>query len=483
MTTENHGAGDGADGESGPGGPEGRVSGTAAPNAETDDRSGSRPDLRSALGWGLVLVVLGYAYWVHQGFGPPPGGMVRADMAWYEPRAFLLERSPFDGFIDRPVAGIALMSLVALAGALGVFWATRSAVARWLAMSAVVAVALFCFYGLVADRVWGFFKWRGSLVMVLTALAVGAAATAPALASSWKRRGWPLRLALYLPVFFLVLAFERNPTGTDESLPFNFSPWPAVPIFGLDMGAYLIVGVWLGVAAGLALLARAQQRGSFLALGVVATVGVATGFGALRFGGAPASVWIATALVAAVALALASLAPREEHRDRLLARATVFGLGALLAGLPLVAGRALADRDFAYTRHVRARTVIDALAVYYEREEEYPETLDELVEAGDLESLPRPRVGFDSLRTLMGDEPLQFSYQNLGSSYVLEFDAPEWVQCAYNPPWEDDWEDEEFGDEQLEPWETPLEPGEADDGADDGSEEAWSCPDTRPELW
>ena len=52
---------------------------------------------------------------------------------------------------------------------------------------------------------------------------------------------------------------------------------------------------------------------------------------------------------------------------------------------------------------------------------------------------------------------------------MLEFVSTEWVQCAYNPPWEapagEEYEDEEYA------------------GEDDESGEAWSCPDTRPALW
>ena len=51
------------------------------------------------------------------------------------------------------------------------------------------------------------------------------------------------------------------------------------------------------------------------------------------------------------------------------------------------------------------------------------------------------------------------------------------MQCAYNPPWA---EDAEYGSDYTEEEEAELEDWEK---ADDESGEAWSCPDTRPELW
>jgi hypothetical protein len=65
-------------------------------------------------------------------------------------------------------------------------------------------------------------------------------------------------------------------------------------------------------------------------------------------------------------------------------------------------------------------------------------------------------------------------YQNFGINYLLEFSAPRWVQCAYNPPYldEEDGEEEEFEDEEI--------PSEEDE---DGLPGSWSCPSKPPELW
>ena len=78
--------------------------------------------------------------------------------------------------------------------------------------------------------------------------------------------------------------------------------------------------------------------------------------------------------------------------------------------------------------------------------------------------MPRPH-SIRAVYDLGWLEPIEFSYQNLGSGYVLEFEATEWVQCAYSPPWSDEEEELEDGEEMFE------------------IEESWSCPDARPDLW
>ena len=102
-------------------------------------------------------------------------------------------------------------------------------------------------------------------------------------------------------------------------------------------------------------------------------------------------------------------------------------------------------------------------SAHYEREGGYPDDPGELVALGLLGYVPVPRVGFRFL------EEQEFVYQNFGISYLLEFSAPRWVQCAYNPPYQDEDLDEEEPQEELD-----------DEGALPGS---WSCPAKPPELW
>jgi hypothetical protein len=201
-------------------------------------------------------------------------------------------------------------------------------------------------------------------------------------------------------------------------------------------------------------------------------------------------------------------------------------VGAALVLLPLFTGRALAEGDFAVSRFVRAQTLIDALSAHYSDEGEYPEELEQLIEGGQLDSLPVPRVGFGIYYDLGLLEPVSFDYRSLGSSYVLEFIATEWVMCAYNPPWADLEEELEDEDEEEE---EPVDPVVAaaacrsecsrvcqydcdeddedfaecrsdcadtcddrcseDEAAaaaaaeEDETGESWSCPTDRPELW
>ncbi len=159
------------------------------------------------LGWCLCLASLFWAYTVHQGIGPAPFGL---DLAWYEPRGFLRGWSLLGWAFEGTARLLVVLALPSALLSVGVFIASRSALARGLSLAAVVAVLLFGFYGHVAARIWELFFWRGSAVLTLTALALGFAVTAPLLAQSWLQLGWPLRIGSYLPVALAVVAFVRN---------------------------------------------------------------------------------------------------------------------------------------------------------------------------------------------------------------------------------------------------------------------------------
>ncbi len=363
-----------------------------------------------------VALLLAYAVLVHHGVGPPPEGFATA---WWQPRAFFFDWGPSAALVGGTLMALVSLTLPALALAATIFAATRSPLVRTLAVSCVLAVALFSYYGVQAPFVWEFFRWRGSAVMVALALLVGAAATAPLLAESWLRRGWPLRLAAYLPIVFGLIALERNATGTDPALPFSISPWPVLTVFGIEIAASLLTAAYAVVALALFAYVRTFR-------------------------------------------------PEDGEVSR--RRARTIAVGVALAGFPLVAGQALAGADYRVTRQEGAPAVIEALAAYYEREQIYPEDLEELIRTADLEAIPRPRIGFGFLSSS------DFDYQNFGTSYILEFAATRWVQCAYNPPWADDDDliDETGGDAGAE--------GLANE--ENGQlEESWSCPSQPPELW
>jgi hypothetical protein len=336
-------------------------------------------------------------------------------------------------------------------------------------VSAALATVSFVFYALEARLVWAFFRWRWSATLVLVALAVGAAATAPALAASWLRLGWRARVASYLPIFLAVLAFERNVTGTDPSLRFSISPWPFVQVFGLEVAAAWLGALALGVGLGLTAAARARggRSPSFWGLGAVYAAVLPAG--ALSLAAwrdllpfePDAGVAAGLAFASLAAFALAStlgLARRAEPTAR---RALAWSVGGVLVLAPIVLGQTLARLDYVETRDGRAQQIIDALASHRARADAYPDDLAELVAAGELERIPAPHIGFP------GFSDQAFVYQNFGDSYLLEFSAPRWVQCAYNPPYDDE-----------------ADAPEADDAAGDGlGDGAWSCPSKPPELW
>jgi hypothetical protein len=426
---------------------------------------------RDLLGWLFIAAAVLYAFAIHHGIGPAPAGI---ELAWYEPRGYIAGWGWLGWAFESPRRLILVLALPAVALTVAAFLTGRSAVGRALALSCVVAVILFAFYGEAAVRVWQFFHWRGSAVLALTALVVGSALAAPLLAESWMRLRWPLRLVAYIPVCLIVIAFIRNATGTDPSLRFAISPWPAVPVFGIEVGS-LFVMLWLaGVAFGVGGIARARGRegasrvgvivaGLVLALGLpLALLALGSALSLLPFKagrGTLGAVGVACALGVGIAAALGT----RGRADALRARAVHFAVGAALIGIPLVSGQAWARWDYYLSREHRAREIIDALAAYYEQEEIYPDELEELLASNHLERIPEPTIGFGVLYDG------RFRYRSFGTSYLLEFPAPRWVECAYTPPYED--EDEDYDDE-------------ADDlGEGEGLDESWSCPSKPPELW
>ncbi len=426
----------------------------------------ARSETRRAVGtgWGLALGALAWSALLHRGLGPSPGA---GEVPWTRPSGFLLEwlASGSLAVLGEDVRlGVAAAAAPAAALTLAVFLVTRRVAPRLIATCCVVACALFAFYGIQAPFVWSFFGWRWSASMAGFAVVVAAAALAPLLAERWLRLGWPARVLSYAPVFAALVLLERNVTGTDPSLRFSLSPWPAVQIFGLEITASTLAALILGVATGLALLGLAGERAAAVRGGAaLAGAGLAGVFpaaplwlgstqGLLPFQTGPRLLG-ATAAAAALTYVFASWNAGGGRRWR---RCRVWAVAAALLGIPLVVGQALTRLDYGTTREDRAQRIIDALDLHYARETVYPDELEDLVAAGDLAEVPRPRIGF-----ALASSP-EFVYEGFGTSYLLEFSAPRWIQCAYSPPYRD-----EDGN---------LEEGES-------LEEAWSCPSKPPDLW
>lgn len=420
---------------------------------------------RRLLGAAALAALVAYGAFVHHGIGPS-----RAQpLEWWSSRGFLLKGSFLEAVSDDVRTALLVFGIPGLALAVLVWWATRSALARTLAVWVVVGLGLCVYYGIEAPGIWRFFHWRGSAVMWLLALVVAVALVSPWLAASLERSAWPARLALYLPAAFVTLAFLRNATGTDQSLQFALSPWPAVPLFGLELAVPVLcfaiacvalARASLGANAGPALLATA----SVAAFAVAVLLAYAAAARGVHFDWkVPALALCIAAVVYAYCAASDAGGPASAHPGRFAS------LGVLLVAAPVLAGLVWMERDYTFTRDQRAARINEALQVYFAREREYPDRLDELVEAGLLAKVPEPRMGFGFL-----DRPV-FVYQNFGINYHLEFSAPRWVQCAYNPPYldEEDGEEEEFEDEEVPG-------GEAEE---DGLPGSWSCPSKPPELW
>ena len=419
-------------------------------------------------GWVFTGLAVLFAWLTYWGLGPRP-----KTGAWWEPSATLV-RSLADSSLsplvdDLPIA-LTGFGVTALALAVAVFATTRSAVARFLAVFGVLATVSFVFYAVEARLVWSFFHWRWSGSITLLAAVVAGALSAPLLAASWLRLAWPLRVAVYLPILLAVVVFERNITGTDDGLRFAISPWPVVQIFGFEVAAMFLGALFAGVGLGLAAAARARRGGgaAFLALGALAAAAVPIAVLAfcayqelLPFK-AGAGFYTLVGLTALATWALAVSIGLGGDAEATARRALIFGVAGGLVLLPIALGETLAKMDYTRTRDGHAQSIIDALNAYRAREGAYPEDLDSLVAGGDIPAVPKPEIGF----AMLTDQ--EFVYQNFGDSYLLEFSAPRWIQCAYNPP---------YLDEEAEPG------GEAEMAEDGTGKGEWSCPSKPPELW
>lgn len=439
----------------------------------------------------LLLLAVVYALLLHHGLGPRPE-VPESALGWWSPRGFITQElvgSSWESLLNERGKGMLVFGAPSLLLLIAIWATTRSALARATAVTTTLAVVFFLFYALgsgTSQLVWNFFHWRWSGTMVAVAAVMGFALTSPWLAASWLRLGWLARIAWFLPIIALVLVIERNVTGTNGTLPFAISPWPAVQVFGFEAIGTTLAAELGGVAlalAGLTVLRRGRR-----ALGVLLLLAgfalpaawLALGSGGLLPFRVTEGRLIGAAILCIALLAFAALGVKLDP-DRLRRRAIHTAAAAVLLGIPLFVGAAWARWDYSKTRDVNAQRIIDALNAYYEKEQTYPDTLDELVSAGLLTAIPVPEIGFP----LPDRDDKTFTYQGFGTSYLLEFSAPRWVQCAYNPPYLDEEEEgagdaapavSEGGDETTD--------GEADAEADDGmGGGAWSCPSKPPELW
>jgi len=434
----------------------------------------------------LVAGSVAYAFAIHHGFGPRPE-VPDSALRWWSPRGFAMQEligTSWEWLLEERGKGMVTLGAPSILLLAGVFATTRSALARVTALVASFATLLFLYYALgvgVTQVAWNFFHWRASGTMLAVAAVIGCAIGSPWLAASWLRLGWPARLAWFLPVIALVLVIERNVTGTNDALPFAISPWPAVQVFGFEAIGTTIASQLAGVA--LALLgvrawrkSKGRLSGALLILAGIATPALAwRAFSFLEL--LPFRVtqqrMLGAALFCTVLIVLAGIGVRFDPK-RLRTRAIHAAVAAGLVGIPLLIGTGWARWDYTRTRDQNAHRIIEALEIYFARESVYPDALSQLVEAGLIDAIPKPEIGF----AIGNADETHFTYQAFGTSYLLEFSAPRWVQCAYNPPYDgEEDEDEEIATAASEGG------GATEEDEEDLGGGSWSCPSKPPELW
>jgi hypothetical protein len=422
---------------------------------------GTKPPAASGtavgLEWAFALIACAYTVVIHHGVGPSQDG-IDGDH-WLRPTAFLLQTEGLAFAFESLGRALTFIGLPAFALVIAIFVTGRSAIARSLGLCCLFASLLFTFYGIAAPLPWEFFEWRGSAVLAMTAIWVGFAAGAPCLATSWLRLGTAARVATYAPIAFAAVAFIRNTTGTDPSLRFSLSPWPAVTIFGIEVAGLFLAAAFLGVSiATRAYAANSAQRCAAGALGLAVPVGVISLGATLALFPFALGARTLFAVAGLCLLAIVVVSSFGARADAVARRSRSLAVAAALIAVPLIAGQILARSDYHITRDRHAQRLIDALDQHYQRELLYPDELQELVAAGDIDAIPTPAIGF---RFLGGAD---FHYQNFGTSYLLDFAAPRWVECAYSPAYSDEEEED-------------------DEAADEPLGGSWSCPSEPPELW
>lgn len=325
----------------------------------------------------------------------------------------------------------------------------RAALARAALVALGLTLCAFSYYGWLDLETWQDYSWRWPAVLLSTSCYVALFALAPAITAAVRARPLAVQLAALVAFVAPIYGLSIEVTGTNPSLQWNLSPWPAVTLYG-----FLLFGLLFGVihlATGLGLLVRgrvAKARGTALAAAVAASVAVALRW--IPFEAASALRLLALAVPAAL---LAALAGRGAEAR--ISAASFLVAGVLLIGSVKV-GQWHAEWFLARGRDGIAPEVIGALERYRAEHEVYPPTLGDLVPA-QLPEIQQPHIGW-----LDRDEEI-FTYTELGDSFLLEFSGPLWVQCAYSPPYEEERAEAAVGGEKLEA--------------------AWSCERKPPRLW
>ena len=430
----------------------------------------------------MLLGGLLIGYYEFLGPGPSPSELVE-DLEWWRPYGFAHTRAAFsalerlaEGGVPGALVPLGLFCLPALAMLVWGFKLFRSAVLRTLCTTCFLALVSFVYYGYMAPRVWRFFEWRSPAVAATVAGVTAAALFAPSLLRAALDRSRVWTVFALASVFAGVFLLSTEVTGTDPYMRFNISPWPVLTLFGL-----LLIGSALTAfhcAAGLGEWLAAQLGGvRGLAAGTLAAGVLMLVLTFIIFPTRSVGTLLTLASTGAVyALLRARYGPQNPGEA---ARAGLLVLAAGVFGFLTInlSNRAAAAYQTT-ARNETATQVLVALERFREQRSSYPDRLQHLV-PDYFEEVPRPRIG------LIQNEDDEFTYTNLGDSYLLEFSSVMWVQCGYSPPYdvakydEEDFEEED--EEELE--ERPEDPELKALLADHGLEGAWNCEDAPPKLW
>jgi hypothetical protein len=334
-----------------------------------------------------------------------------------------------------------------------------SAVARVLLSAVALTLLAFTYYGWLDVETWRDYTWRWPIALFATSLYLSAFAFAPALVRAAAGRSRAVQALAVLVLAASVYFLSTEVTGTNPFLEWNLSPWPVITLYG-----FLLFGLLFGVihlAAGLGLAARERLGG---APGLAAGVGGAA-IVAVLLRGIPFEQTTAARIVL-LALGAGGLVAWVGWRRRERRAALPFLVAAALILASIKAGQWQAEHFQAKARDEIAPQLIAALERHRQEQGNYPLDLSGLV-PNYLPDLPNPRVGW------LADPGEDFTYTNLGDSFLLEFASVLWVQCAYSPPYVEEAEEDE-----------PVDVAVAASGEDDRMLEAsWSCERKPPRLW
>ena len=423
-----------------------------------------------------VALLLGVAVLYYYALGPGPTPSERAmELPWWRPLGTVQQPdwemlAPLQSITEeydvarhegrwepRGLIPLSLFGLpVLLLTALG-FRLFRSVVARMLLAALALTLLAFSYYGWLDVETWRDYTWRWPIALFTTSLYLCAFAFGPALVRAAATRPRAVQVLAVIALAASVYFLSTEVTGTNPFLEWNLSPWPVITLYG-----FLLFGLLIGVihlAAGLGLAAQERLGGARgLAVGVGGAAVVAVLLRGIPFEQTTAVRIVLLALGAGGLVAWVGWRRRERHA------ALPFLVAAALILASIKAGQWQAEHFQAKARDEIAPQLIAALERHRQEQGNYPLDLSGLVPKY-LPGLPNPRVGW------LADPGEDFTYTNLGDSFLLEFASVLWVQCAYSPPYVEEAEEDEPADV-------------AAGGEDDRMLEAsWSCERKPPRLW